>query len=193
MRERQPCLYCHGDRSAPDHAEKCDGQQGKRDAEPDPPKPDPKPDPPRRPPREFRSAYNLWPRPWTPDNPAFIGLSKETIDVICDDTINDAMIRALWRVLEDGEPRHAYDVIRQLEIEPWWKPGLSRSSKERFLRKIFDTGVARGYPLCSGNYGYAIGDAEMLRTAAKRERALERGARDKAYAFERLAEAVEGL
>jgi len=101
------------------------------------------------------------------------------------------MIKALWRVLDDGLPRHGYYVIRRLEREPFWKPGLSRSSKERFLRKIFDTGVARGYPLCSGNYGYAIGDADMLRTAAKRERALERGAGDKAAAFERLASAVE--
>jgi len=188
MREFQSCLFCGGDASEPDHASKCDGQQGH--VEPDEPPPDPEP---RKTAREFRSVYNLWPRPWTPDNPAFIGLSKETIDVICDDTINDRMIRALWELLQDGEPRHAYDVIRHLENESWWKPGLSRSSKERFVRKIFDTGVARGFPLCSGNYGYAIGDAEMLRTAAKRERALERGARDKAYAFERLAEAVDAL
>ncbi len=176
----QRCLFCSGDADEPEHWKHCDGRQGRIEAA----------IAARRPPIEFRSAYNLWPRPWTRDNPAFIGLREETINVICDDTINDAMVKALWRVLDDGDPHYGHDVIRQLETEAWFPEGLSRSSKERFVRKIFDTGVARGYPLCSGNYGYAIGDADMLDAAAKRERALERGAGNKAEAFERVAVAI---
>ncbi len=178
------CLFCGGDASAKDHLSRCDGRQGGIEDAPL------RAAGPRRV-HEFKSAFKHWPRQWSRDHPAFAGLSAETIDAICDDTINDAMIRAFWRVLEDGLPRLAHDVIRALEKEPWWKPRRARSSKERFVRKILDTAVARGYSICGGNFGYAIGDAAMLRAAARRERALERGARDKAAAYERLAEALE--
>lgn len=180
MAERsQICIFCGGNASEPDHLSTCDGRQGGRDDDPDPI--------PRPRPARFESVYEWWPHEWRRDNPMFDGLRDELKDVICDTTITVEMMRDLWDALADGAWHYAHELIARFEFAPWWKPGTARSTKERFLRKILDTAVARGYPLCSGNLGYAIADADMLREAAKRERALERGAGDKADAFERLA------
>jgi hypothetical protein len=138
----------------------------------------------------FQSYYD-WPQDWDRTNPAFDGLSEELKDIICDEDVTMTMVRDLWDVLSNGEAHYVHVVIAALEQRSWFPPKLARSSKERLVRKIFDTGVARGYPFCSGNYGYCIGDSQELFAAGERQHRFARGAAAKAEAFTRLAKVVK--
>jgi len=120
------------------------------------------------------------------DHASLDGLADETIDAITADVTPehvDAFVRALSET-----PRFADDVRRHLSQYPWF-PVLSRADTQlRFMRRLRDAAIERGYPVCSANDGLYLGSAEDVQRAANRALALARGATKRALALQAIAD-----
>lgn len=156
----QPCLFCSGDASAPDHDARCCGRQGKAE----------------------EAAYTPG---FDPDHEAFAGVPAPDVDAIVG-AVTPEMIRALVALL-GPTPRKADEVRRGLLPCPWFPGTQKRDTQLRRIRTIRDAAIANGHPVCTTNFGYYLGDSAAMLISARRARRYADGAMLRASIMERLA------
>jgi hypothetical protein len=84
-------------------------------------------------------------------------------------------------------PVHAEDFRRALLRFPWWKPLTTRDTQLRRMRTIRDAAITFGYPVCTTNKGYALGDWADVQATARRATRMAEGAWKRARRLEQFA------
>jgi len=121
-----------------------------------------------------------------PEPEAFEGLAPETTEAITGKVTPEQVLALVGKLTPI--PQHALCVLRRMQGEPWWPVQTKPDTQLRRLRTIRDAAVLAGYPVCSTNAGYSLGDwAEVLKSARRCRRSAE-GCYKRALQLEQLAE-----
>jgi len=153
------CRQCGGPDEAPDHDLFCDGQQGRVEA--------------------------LYVPPLDPESDAFEGVPPADLEAITGSVTLD-MVDDFVALLAP-EAQHVDAVRHGLLGCPWFPSHNKRDTQLRRIRILRDAAVAFGYPVCTTNFGYFLGDAEAVIASARRARRYAEGALHRAALMERLA------
>jgi hypothetical protein len=121
-----------------------------------------------------------------PEPEAFEGLSEETVEAIKNPVTPEQVLALVSKLTAD--PLHVNGLVRRMQQEPWWRGQTTYDTQRRRIRVIRDAAVLSGYPVCSTNAGYFIGDWAGVLASARRCRRSAEGDLKRAVQLEQLAE-----
>jgi hypothetical protein len=122
--------------------------------------------------------------PFEPE--AFEDLPQEVIDSIRG-KVTFAEVLDYVSQLSDA-PLHAEPFRLKLTQFSWWRPRTKVGTQLRRMRTIRDAAISYGWPVCTINAGYLLGDWAMVLKTARRATRMAEGAHKRAAGLTQLAE-----